>query len=319
MRSRSALGSVLVACVAVVLSAPPSSAQEPLSIDQYVSVLDGSLASIRSLRSDPRRADEIFRNLPSAWQVDLAGRQVEVSTEPLRQQLLAWQSKHDEASLDRIIEYLEFVRDQAAAAKQSPPASAAHRSQLKEILSRREFRDVHGQTWIDRLQQRIADLLRTWLGRVVSSSAIPVISEVLVYALIVMAVLALAYWMYRSLREGERLETIMPTPVPVSAKAWPLWLAEARAAAAKGDLNNAIHFAYWTGISFLEAQGAWQPDVARTPREYLRLLAPSSAHRVVLRSLTTRLETVWYGMQFADEKEFRQTIAELESLGCICN
>ncbi len=233
--------------------------------------------------------------------------------------MLSWQSKHDEASLDRVIEYLEFVRDQAAESKQAPPEPAAHRAQLNEILSRREFRDVHGQTWIDRLKQRISDLVRRLLSRVVSSSAIPVISDVLVYALIVIAVLALAYWMYRFLREGERLESIMPTPVPVSAKAWPIWLAEARAAAAKGDWNNAIHFAYWGGISFLEAQGAWKPDVARTPREYLRLLAPTSAHRVVLRSMTTRLETVWYGMQSADENEFRQTIAELESLGCVCN
>ncbi len=319
MRSRSAFGSVLAACLAVVLIVEPSSAQQPLTVDEYVRVLDGALASIRSLRSDPHKADEIFRNLPSAWHVDLGARQVEVSTEPVRQQLLAWQSKHDEESLDGIIKYLEFVRDQAAASQQIPPESAAHRAQLNEILSRREFRDVRGQTWIDRLKQRITDLVRTLLSRVVSSSAIPVISDVLVYALIVIAVLALAYWMYRSLREGERLETIMPTPVPVSAKAWPIWLAEARTAAGKCDWNNAIHFAYWAGISFLEAQGAWRPDVARTPREYLRLLAPTSAHRAVLRSMTTRLETVWYGMQFADESEFRQAIAELESLGCRCN
>src|SRR5215472_15782538 len=319
MRSRPAIGSVLAACLAVALIAQPSSAQQTLTIDEYVSVLDASLASIRGLRSDPGSADEILRSLPPAWHVDLGKRQVEVSTEPLRQQLLAWQSKPHEASLDRIIEYLEFVRDQAAAARQVPPEAGARRAQLNEILSRREFRDVHGQTWSDRLKQRISDLIRELLSRVVSSSAIPVISDVLVYALIVIAVLALAYWMYRSLREGGGLESIMPTPVPVSAKAWPLWLADARAAAARGDWNNAIHFAYWAGISFLEAQGAWQPDVARTPREYLRLLAPTSAHRVVLRSLTTRLETVWYGMQFADEKEFRQTIAELESLGCICN
>lgn len=319
MRSRSAFGSVLAACLAVVFISQPSLGQQPLTIDEYVQTLDGALASIRSLRSDPDKADDIFRNLPSAWHVDLGGRQVEISAEPIRQQLLAWKLKHDEASLDRIIEYLEFVRDQATASKRAPSEPAAQHERLNEILSRREFRDVHGQTWIDRLKQRVSDLVRSLLGRIVSSSAIPMISDVFVYALIVIAVLALAYWMYRSLREGARLETIMPTPVPVSAKAWPIWLAEARTAAGKGDWNNAVHFAYWAGISFLEAQGAWQPDVARTPREYLRLLAPTSTHRVVLRSMTTRLETVWYGMRFADENEFRQAIAELESLGCTCN
>ena len=137
--------------------------------------------------------------------------------------------------------------------------------------------------------------------------------------LAVCAVLGVAYWMYRSLRESANLETIMPHPVPVSAKQWPLWLQEARAAAARGDFREAVHLTYWSGISFLEAQGAWRPDSARTPREYLRLLPANSERQPALRSLTNRLELVWYGMGDVNSEVFQQSLTELEKLGCPCN
>jgi hypothetical protein len=125
--------------------------------------------------------------------------------------------------------------------------------------------------------------------------------------------------MYRSLRDGTRLETIMPVAMPVSAKEWPIWMSEARAAASRGEWRDAIHLAYWGGISFLEAGGAWRPDLARTPREYLRLLPATSAQHPTLHALTVRLEGVWYGMQTASADGFEQTLAELERLGCPCN
>jgi hypothetical protein len=165
----------------------------------------------------------------------------------------------------------------------------------------------------------LTEWLIRFLGRAIASSAIPAISNIVVYGLIAIAVLVLAIWMYRSIRESARLETIMPVAVPVSAKEWPLWLAEARAAATRGEWREAVHLSYWGGISFLEAQGSWRPDAARTPREYLRLLPPTSAHQPALRSLTQKLERVWYGMQAADADSFQQTLAELEKLGCPCN
>jgi hypothetical protein len=157
------------------------------------------------------------------------------------------------------------------------------------------------------------------LGKIFSSSAIPMVSNILVYGLIAVAILAAAYWMYRSLRDGTRLETIMPVAMHVSAKEWSIWMSEARAAAAREQWQDAIHLAYWAGISFLEAKGSWRPDSARTPREYLRLLPASSALHPTLRALTMRLEGVWYGMQIAGADGFEQTLSELERLGCPCH
>jgi hypothetical protein len=320
MRSSFALRLLLAVGVMVTTSAGQSAVAPPtLTLSEYVQVLNSSLASVRALKADPQKAEEAIRNLPSAWRVEVDGKSFEVSTESLRQELGTWQVKHEAAALDRAERHLELLRDQASASEQSPPDFSSRRLALNNILSRHEFRNVRGQSWIDRLKRRINDFLLKWIGRAISGSAIPVISDVIVYGLIVIAVLALAYWMYRSLRESTHLETIMPVVVPVSAKKWPIWMAEARAAAARAEWSDAIHLAYWGGISFLEIQGAWSPDVARTPREYLRLLPATSGHQTALRSLTVRLESVWYGMQVADEEGFRQAVAELERLGCGCN
>lgn len=315
MRSYFALGLLVAVCALPGLSfaqAPP----EPLTLKEYVQALDDSLTAVRSTKEAPEKTEEIERSIPAKWKVEVDNRTFEVPAEPIRHDLNAWQSKRKAESLDHAVQYLEMLRQQAAAAEPSAGDFTDRRIKLENILARREFRNVHGQTWFDRLKQRVNELLLRWLGRMFSASVIPVISDVVVYGLIILAVLALAYWMYRSLKESARLETIMPVAVPVSAKQWPIWIAEARAAAARGDWRDAIHLAYWGGISFLEVQGVWRPDVARTPREYLRLLPATSDHQPALRALTMRLESVWYGMQTADEEGFRQTVADLERLGC---
>jgi hypothetical protein len=108
----------------------------------------------------------------------------------------------------------------------------------------------------------------------------------------------------------------MAQPAPVSAKEWSAWLAEARAEAEAGNWANAIHLAYWAGISLLEAQGAWRPDKARTPREYLRLLAATDEHHPTLTALTHGFEIVWYGGHPANQDAFAETMTHLEKLGC---
>lgn len=316
------IAGLLALLASLLLGSPVARAQAspaPLTLQQYIQSLDDSLAAVRSLKDAPEKGPEVLRRVPFSWRVDVDGKTFEVSAEPIRLDLEGWLQQHGTESYDRAVQHLETLREQAAAADHPTPDVTSRQAILDGILARREFQNVAGQTWMQRMQERINSLLVKWLGRVLSTSAIPVIGNVLVYGLIILAVLALAYWMYRSLLEGTRFETIMPVTIPVSGKEWPLWIAEARAAAARGDWRDAIHLAYWGGISFLEAQGSWRPDVARTPREYLRLLPATSAHHPALRSLTTRLEAVWYGMQAADAEGFQQTLTELKRLGCACN
>jgi hypothetical protein len=319
MRHSLAIWFVLVICLTPPMSlAQAAESPAPLTLAQYIQALDDSLTAVRTIKGDPQRAAYLAQNLPSAWEVEADGKIFEISTEAIRRDLGAWQKKPETATLDVILQHLETLRYQAAAYETPAPEIASRRSLLNGILARSEFRNVHGQTWLDRLKQRLTELLIRLLGRMFSSSAIPVISDILVYGLIGAAVVALAYWMYRSVRNSARLETIMPVSVPVSAKEWPIWIAQARAAAERGEWADAIHLAYWGGISFLEAQGSWRADKARTPREYLRLLPATSAHQPTLRALTMRLEGVWYGMQTAGADGFQETLAELERLGCPC-
>jgi hypothetical protein len=98
----------------------------------------------------------------------------------------------------------------------------------------------------------------------------------------------------------------------------------ARDAAGRGDYRMAVHCAYWAGIARLQDLGALAPDRAKTPREYLRALEKSkwivpesvATRQQALALLTSRLEKIWYGYQIATEADFRDSLAQLETLGC---
>jgi hypothetical protein len=128
--------------------------------------------------------------------------------------------------------------------------------------------------------------------------------------------LALAWWIFKILKRNAGVETFMPGVIPISAKEWRKWLAEAQDAAAHGDWREAVHLSYWAGISFLEQRGMWRPDKARTPREYLRLLSSASEYRDALSTLTREFEVIWYGYKEASPESYSETLAHLEALGC---
>jgi Domain of unknown function (DUF4129) len=308
---------LLLACT---LSAP-SRAQDgaptdALSLSEYIQTLDDLLARARRLSENPQAASAIRDALPDSWHVHDSENDFHIPANTLRRQIGAWESSQSDAKMQQIVLELETLRSDAEDYAKTELPGPNRRRLLDKILARREFRNVHGPTWRDRLKQRFIEWLLKVFGKAISASAFPAVGDVVVYGLIAIAVLVLAFWMYRSLGQSAHLETIMPVAMPVSAKEWPIWLTEARAAAARGEWREAVHLAYWSGISFLEAQGAWRPDAARTPREYLRLLPAASLQRPALGSLTQQLEKVWYGMQPADSVSFQQALAELEKLGC---
>jgi hypothetical protein len=82
-------------------------------------------------------------------------------------------------------------------------------------------------------------------------------------------------------------------------------MADARAAAAAGLWREGIHFLYWAVISRLESKRLWPADRARTPREYLALVAPDDGRKAGLGSLTQTFERTWYGGRPTDETDYR--------------
>jgi hypothetical protein len=302
---------------------PAAPQTNALTVSEYVRELDRLASSTKQL-AHSEEVHPLLNEIPTTWRVQSAERTYEMSSEWLRHDLEEWQKKPGPEIQTRIVSRLQMLRAEAAsfqdsAAQDSAPDISRKRALLNGILAGREFQSLHGPTWLDRLKQRLVQALIDLLSRIFHSSSIPTISNVLVYGLMALALLAVAYWMYRTIRNNAGVEAIVPLTLTVSSKGWKIWMKEARAAAESGNWREAIHLGYWCGISFLEAQELWRPDAARTPREYLRLLPGASEHREPLRKLTRTFELVWYGTQAADANAFSETLAQLEKLGCQFN
>lgn len=287
----------------------------PITPAQYRADLDRLVEETQGLQASGQVA-KVMDDLPVTWHVQGEAGQFDIQTDGLRRDLHNLQEKFSSSLQERIATRLQTMRADVDAYEKPAADISRQRAALTAILARPEFNDAHGPDWIERLKLRILEWLFRQLGRLFGSSSIPTVGKVLVYSLVGLAVLVVAIWVYRSIRSAARMERVVPEGEAVSAKEWTVWMAEARAAAGKGSWRDAIHLAYWGGISFLEAGGMWRPDRARTPREYLRLLPAASEHRPPLTALTREFEVVWYGNQNADAQAFSQTLEELEKLGC---
>jgi hypothetical protein len=291
--------------------APPA---PPLSVSAYIAELDRLLLSIGELDDRPRPVTR----LPPAWRVQTDRRTFDVSTRWLQSDLDEWRAGagHHPAPLGRVADGLRALRAEALSLQEPAVDVSVERGLVARILAGREFQGVHGPTFLDRIKQRAAELFLELLRPLIRASAIPTVGRVVVNALIGLAVLMLAFWMYRTLRGEAAIDTVLPGPLPATARAWTAWLMDARAAADGGDWRAAVHLAYWCGISFLEGRGAWRPDRARTPREYLRVIPSGSEYVLPLTALTRCCELVWYGTEHADAGTFAQALAHLKMLGC---
>jgi hypothetical protein len=283
---------------------------------QYGAELDRILAATDQLDKPGVNIPQLVTSLPTAWHIHGDKGTFDVSTGWLRDELGSLERRYDPESVSKIRARLTAQKGDLEAYEGDAHDISRQRATLSEVLSRPEFRDTHGPTWIDRLKQRLIELILRLLGRAITSSTVSEVGRYLVYGLMILAFLAVAYWVYRTIRATTKVETILPESLPIAAREWTVWLADARDAGRRGNWREAIHLAYWAGISFLESQGAWRPDAARTPREYLRLISAANERRPILSALTRKFELVWYAGHAADEHAFAETLEELEKLGC---
>ena len=132
------------------------------------------------------------------------------------------------------------------------------------------------------------------------------------------ALVLFRYWTRRA-----ALEELQAPDVVAYIRTWQEWIQTAREAATRGDFREAVHSAYWAGISYLEESEVVRKDRTRTPREYMRLIsnatqlaASGRKTREALSSLTIVLEQVWYGRRPASSQDFTNAIQSVEALGC---
>lgn len=290
----------------------------PLSISDYEAQLDHLSNLAANVTTDPRACLDAARQLPPQWVVSGGDQTFHIDSTYIRAELEGAGQKPDGDAASKLSTRLATLKAEAEAFEQVPQDTSSSHAKLNSILARREFKEVHAPhtTWMDRFKEWLWNLVIKILEKLFGISSIPTIGRIAVLSIVGIAVLVLAYWIYKILKRNAGIESFMPEVVPVSAKQWSKWMAEAQAAAAAGNWREAIHLSYWAGISFLEERGMWRPDKARTPREYLRLLAPSSEYRAALSTLTREFEVIWYGYKEAGPESYSETLAHLENLGC---
>ena len=210
----------------------------------------------------------------------------------------------------------DIAQSQAAAAPVA--AHSEERAVLQQVLSEREFRGLKQSSvrdsvlekfgnWLNRLFESAANFKArsAWVGRALVWGFILAICVALLYALLRIE----RRWRIRLSEESDR-----PAPGAASARDWQLWLDDARNAAASGLWREAIHFMYWAAISRLESRRLWPADRARTPREYLALVAHEDPRKSGLSQLTSTFERFWYGGRPADEADYKNAESLATSL-----
>ncbi len=208
-----------------------------------------------------------------------------------------------------------------AQANGTAAASAVHvfeRNTMKQVLAGPEFRNLEQPTvrdsmlekfgnWLNHLFERAAGLKArsAWVGGVLVGGFILAVCVGLIWGLLQLE----RRWRVRLTAEDDRPATGAP-----SARDWQLWLEDARLAADSGQWREAIHFVYWASISRLESRRLWPVDRARTPREYLALVAPEDPRKAGLAQLTGSFERTWYGGRPAGEGDYQKAENQANSL-----
>lgn len=203
---------------------------------------------------------------------------------------------------------------QADGAASGPIAAASDYAQereiLRQVLAGRDFRNLQTRSASDAFWEKVNE----WLNRLLKSTEklhihAQWLGPVIVVGFILIVCVGLAWGLLQMERRWRiRLvpERDGPAAGAASARDWQLWLADARSAAAAGKWREAIHFVYWATISRLESKRLWPADRARTPREYLALVADEDPRHAGLTKLTGSFERVWYGGRAAEQKDYHK-------------
>ena len=213
------------------------------------------------------------------------------------------------------------LKDDAAQVENPVAATTNYsdeRKSLNSILAQRAYRGVIEESAMGRLREWFYNLLdKLFSGLVRFGSNAPWIVWLLRILLLVAICTALVWFLLRIERRSRiRLipEIELATGAP-SAREWQLWLRDAQAMAAQGQWREAIHFLYWASIARLESKRLWPADRARTPREYLALLAGTDPRKPNLSALTRSFERTWYGGRAAQASDFNAALELAAMLG----
>lgn len=291
--------------------------ESQLSLSRYIEELEYLQGALNAPQPGSANLRAITGGLPPAWAVRTDSQTFLVSSAELTKYLQEYQrDPRKTASLTNAVRLVAMLLADAKAMDASAVDAHAEQQRLDRILARNEFYSALHESWWERLKQEARFLFFRLLQGLLGSSDFPVIGRVLVWAIAALAISLIGWRAIRSYLRSEEFAYFSSATDAVSAKPWHQWQAEAKGAADQGRWRDAIHFSYWAAISFLEGEGLWRPDRARTPREYLRLLPRGDLHRDSLSELTQEFEKTWYGSEVATIDQFHAFDAILGRLGC---
>ena len=277
----------------------------------------------------------IRRRLPPSWTVETAERRYQISSEPLRDLLdhAARDDAHRKEALEQAGMWAENAATQAEAyvaaeaASSSTPSSSTARTQLEQILKRREFLPAGPPSAMDQLRQKIGQWVLRMFEKLFGSIARHPMGSELLFWLIIFGVVCWLVTMLVRFWTGRNI-ALQPIGTIAAHRSWQEWIRGAQDAASRGEFREAIHLLYWAGITRLEDLSILTIDHTRTPREQLRLLSnpaksgalvaasATPAQRAPMVGLTNQLERVWYGRRPASAEDFRECLKHVEDLGC---
>ena len=334
-RSLQVLAAILLALIVIQAgtarateSAQQSSAGPIYDSETFIKELGRLKTGLESARKSPETLRSYRESLPEAWAVDAGGRHYHVPADLLVSQIVKAEG-HPELraqQLDQARDYLDALSSETASLSGQPQLRTdSARAKLDAILARSEYAHTRQESWWEKLRARINEILFNALVRILRRvGGQTSLGYILLWIAVCAAAVLIAYWIFRRWFRAARGEELALQAAAVPLRSWQEWVFAAREAAGRGDYRMAIHCAYWAGIARLQDLGTLAPDRAKTPREYLRALTKSklilpetlTTRHQALSMLTSRLEKIWYGYQIATEADFRDSLTQLETLGC---
>jgi hypothetical protein len=335
VRSRAVLVAVLLAIAVFhpeagqsAQHAPQSTAVPTYDSHTFIQELGRLKVGLESARKSAESLRSYRESLPEAWAVNAGGRRYEVPTDLLVSRLVKAERQPELRSqqLTQARDYLDALAAETSSLSGQPlPNTDSARAKLNAILARSEYAHTRQESWWDKFRARIDEILLDALARILRGvGGQASLGYALLWIGICAAAVLIAYWIFQRWFRAARVQEMDLQAAAIPSLSWQEWIFAAREAAARGDYRMAVHCAYWAGIARLQDLGALAPDRAKTPREYLSALAKSklilpetlATRQQALSLLTSRLEKIWYGYQIATEADFRDSLTQLETLGC---
>jgi hypothetical protein len=264
-------------------------------------------------------ADELIAQVPVECKVEAVGKQFQFSTIHIHAQLFAIKTAEGEDRAAKIQALREGLARQVKALDgYTNHIDPTAQPKLNQIFTRGEFNRVGKQNADAIIREKLFGLLValfTFIAKNPAQAAL--FAEAFAWSIAGVVAVLIIWKLYR----WATVEHLVRAPrkiVPFSpsSKTWQQWMKEARAALANEEFREAVHSSYWAAISSLESSGAWTPDKARTPREYLRLIAGSDPARTLLADISQVFEVVWYGKRVPARAECEEFLARVEQIAC---